>query len=169
MLKEGDVQLRRLQLKDATTLATLANNKKIWDQLRDAMPHPYAEQDATTFITSAAEENPLVTFAILYKDALCGVVSLVPQTDVYAHNAEIGYWLGESFWGKGIATIAVKLITHYGLKKLNFTRLHAGIFEHNIASMKVLEKNGFVKEGICKHAIVKNKRLLDEHRYAITE
>ena len=95
----------------------------------------------------------------------CGIIGLIIQEDVYAKTAEIGYWLGEQFWGKGIMTKAVELMTEYGFGKLKLVRIYTGIFEYNITSMKVLEKNGYVKEGIFKKAIYKNRKTWDEHRY----
>ena len=90
---------------------------------------------------------------------------MVIQKDVYQKSAEIGYWIGEPFWGKGIATKAVELITKYGFDELNLNRIYTGVFEYNIVSMKVLEKNGFQKEGIFKNAVLKNDKVYDEHRF----
>ena len=92
-------------------------------------------------------------------------IGLTIQKDVYKKSAEIGYWIGEPFWGNGIATKAVELITEYGFNKLALNRVYAGVFEYNITSMKVLEKNGYKKEGIFKNAILKNDKVYDEHRF----
>src|SRR5688500_13637193 len=166
-LKDGNILLRGLFDNDKSRMTELANNKKVWNNLRDYMPNPYSENDAINFISFVARENPPCTFAIVYNDEFCGVIGLIPQKDIYRISAEIGYWLGEPYWGKGIATRAVKLITYYGLNELNFTRLYTGVFEYNLASMKVLEKNGYVKEGVFRKALIKNDRIWDEHRYAI--
>src|SRR5437763_13691048 len=104
MLTQDDIILRKLTIKDKDSLALLANNKKIWDNLRDYLPFPYTENHAADFIDLVKDENPITTFAIDYQDQLCGVISLVKQQDVYRLSAEIGYWIGESFWNKGIAT-----------------------------------------------------------------
>jgi len=85
---------------------------------------------------------------------------------VYSKSAEIGYWVGEPFRNKGIVTAAVKLMTEYGFNTLNLIRVHTGIFEYNTASMRVLEKNGFDKEGVFKRSVFKNGKIWDEHRYA---
>lgn len=166
MLQEGPVKLRSLAMSDKQNLAALANNKKVWDNLRDYMPYPYSESDAADFIQLTAKEDPTVTFAIEYVDELCGVIGLVPQQDVYRKTAEIGYWLGEPFWGKGIASAAIKLITTYGFQQADLIRIHTGVFEYNTGSMRVLEKNGFKKEGIFKCSVIKNGKIWDEHRYA---
>jgi RimJ/RimL family protein N-acetyltransferase len=95
------------------------------------------------------------------------MIGLHPQKDVYRLSAELGYWIGEPFWGNGIATKAVELILKYGFETLNLNRIYAGVFEHNIASMRVLEKCDFVKEGIAKQAVIKNNKVIDEHKFAI--
>jgi len=159
------IELRPLKLSDKTQLAKLANNKNIWDNLRDFIPYPYEETDAEFFINSTKEEEPKQTFGIEYKGELSGVIGLVIQKDVYKKSAEIGYWIGEPFWGNGIATKAVELITEYGFNKLGLNRIYSGVFEYNVASMKVLEKNGYEKEGIFKNAILKNDEICDEHRF----
>ena len=162
---EENIKIRPLKLSDKTQLSKLANNKKIWDNLRHYIPFPYSESDADFFINLTKKENPKQTFAIEYKGKLSGVIGLVIQKDVYQKSAEIGYWVGEPFWGNGIATNAVKLITEYGFNKLGLNRIYTGVFAYNIASMAVLEKNGYEKEGIFKNAIIKNNKVCDEHRF----
>ncbi len=162
-----EVRLRRLRLADISELTRLANNRRIWDNVKDYFPHPYLEKDAEFFIRSKASEDPQITFAIEYHGSLVGVVGLEPQSDVYAHTCEIGYWLGEEFWGKGIATYAVMLATDYAFQTLAMYRIYAGVFEHNEASMKVLEKAGFVKEATLKGAIKKNAVIINEELYSI--
>ncbi len=166
MLQDKNILLRSLKDDDAEELAQLANNKKLWDNVRDILPHPYTIDDAVFFINLNKNKSPQFNFAIEYDGNFCGMIGLVPQQDVYRRTAEIGYWLGEPFWGKGIATIAVNLITDYGFNELDFIRIHTGIFEYNIASMKVLEKNGFKKDGVFENNIYKNGKLWNEHRYS---
>ncbi len=166
MLQNGNIILRALTDEDAPALAQLANNKKIWDNVRDILPHPYGIDDAIFFVNLTKQENPQCSFAIEYENQFCGMVGLVPQQDVYRLTAEIGYWMGEPFWGKGIATKAVKLVTEYGFNALGFVRIHTGIFEHNIGSIKVLEKNGYKKECVFEKSIIKNGKILNEHRYS---
>ncbi len=164
-MKPEEIKLRELYLSDKSQLAKLANNKKIGDNLRDSFPYPYSEKDAELFINLTKEEYPKQNFAIQYGADLCGVIGLVIQNDIYSNSAEIGYWIGESFWGKGIATKAIELITNYGFEDLNLIRIYAGVFEFNIASMKALENNGYKTEGVFKKAVFKNNKVLDEHRY----
>lgn len=166
-IKENQVLLRSLTMADAAPMALLANNKKIWDNVRDYMPYPYSEQNGREFIDMVQKEDRPMTFGISYKGRLAGVIGLVPQEDIYRKTAEVGYWLGEPFWGKGIATQAVKMITKYGFEQMDFIRIYAGIFEYNIGSMRVLEKNGYIKEAIFEKALIKNDQIWAEHRYAI--
>jgi [ribosomal protein S5]-alanine N-acetyltransferase len=166
MLREQDILLRPLTDDDKTAMAKLLNNKKVWDNLRDYIPYPYSESDAQFFIDLVKIEKPQMTFSIDFKEEFCGIIGLVGQKDVYQKTAEIGYWIGEPFWNKGIATTAVKLITEYGLNQLNFIRIHTGVFEYNLGSMKVLEKNGYEKDGIFKKSVFKNGKVWNEHRYS---
>lgn len=168
MLQEGNIILRPPGEKDTNILAALANNKNVSSYLRDYFPFPYNVKDAETFINQSKLQNPVTTFAIEFVGKFCGIIGLVKQHDVYRKSAEIGYWLGEPYWNKGIITIAVKLITGYGLNQLELIRIFASVFENNTASMRALERNGYRKEGILKKAILKNEQVWDEHRYAIT-
>jgi len=157
--------LRRLQHKDKEQLATIANNRKIWENLREKFPHPYSLDDAEFFINLVSDEDPHVTFAIEYDNKFAGIIGILPMDDVYKRTAEIGYWLGEPYWGKGIISEACQLVTDYSFNTLNFVRLHTGVFEHNIGSMKVLERCGYEKEAVFKNNIWKDGKLMDEHRY----
>lgn len=161
------IQLRPFRTEDAEAVAGLCNNQKIYDNLRDLFPHPYTLQDARDFIRHCQVHDPVLNFAIQYKEELAGAVGLLPQTDVYTGTAEIGYWLGEPFWGKGIMAEAVRQMVDYGFNTLGLRRIFTGVFEHNRRSMRVLEKAGFVREGIAKKALVKNGIIRDEHRFAI--
>jgi len=166
MLQHEKIILRPLNNNDSTELALLANNKKIWDNLRDYIPFPYTINDAISFINMVKDQKPFMTFAIEFDGHLCGVIGLVAQKDVYRKTAEVGYWIGEPYWNKGIATVAVKLITEYGFDQLDYVRIHTGVFEYNTGSMKVLEKNGYKKDGIFETAILKNSQIWNEHRFS---
>ncbi len=159
------VKLRKLETSDTKEVAILMNNKKIWDNLRNHIPFPYTETDAENFIELVKDDNSQKTFAIEYNNKFCGIISLILLTDIYDNSAELGYWVGEPFWNKGITSETVKQISDYGFNKLKLRRIFANVFEFNIASMKVLEKNGYLKEGILIKAVLKNKKVLDEHRY----
>jgi len=169
VIKESHFLLRQIKLNDRKELAEIANNKKIWLNLRDKFPHPYSIDDADFYINMKLEEKTQFSFAIEYKDHFVGMIGLLPMNDIYRKTSEIGYWLGEPYWGKGIMTEACKLVTHYGLHTLDFHRLHTDVFEHNIGSMKVLENCGYKKEGIFEKSIIKDEVIYDEHRYAIVK
>ena len=165
-LIEGPVRLRALRYSDRENLAELANNINIWNTLRDMFPHPYTIKDAENFVDMVKQQEPQVTFAIEYEFKFVGVIGIIPQPDVYRKSAEIGYWIGEPYWNRGIATTALKLATKYAFKDLKLVRLFAGVFEGNDGSRKVLEKSGYTLEGVSKKAVFKNQKLIDEYRYA---
>ena len=165
-IHSGHLTLRSFLEEDQTRLADLCNNPKIWNNVRDYFPSPYTIQHAAEFITLCRQEIPQTTFAIEYKGELAGCIGLTPQTDVYRLNAEIGYWIGEPYWGCGIATKAVELITAYGFEKLGLIRIYSGVFDFNKASQRVMEKAGFQLECISEKSIVKNGVVCNEHRYA---
>jgi len=166
---DDDVVLRELTAADLPKLAEYSNNRKVADNLRDAFPHPYTIADAERFLAMANAREPKTIMAIEYKGDYCGNTSLTVGTDVYRKNAEIAYFVAEPYWGKGIATRVVKLITAWGFRRLDVVRIFAGVFSFNTASQRVLEKCGFVKEAVLKKAIFKNGRLWDEVRFALLE
>jgi ribosomal-protein-alanine N-acetyltransferase len=165
-LSSGIIVLRPLRLSDAKRLAELANNEKISCNLRDGFPHPYTLADAENFLEKFTNQDPVTFFGIDYDGEYVGNISLVPGQDVYRKSAEIGYFIGEPYWNKGIVTTAVNLITEYGFNHLDIIRIHTGVFEYNPASMHVLEKCGFVKECIFRKSVIKQGKLWNEVRYA---
>ena len=165
-LRSGNIVLRPLRLADVKRLTELANNEKISRNLRDGFPHPYTEEDAENFLQKFTNQNPVTFFGIDYNNEYVGNIGLVPGHDVYRKSAEIGYFIGEPYWNKGIVTTAVTLITEYGFNHLDIIRIHTGVFEYNEASMHVLEKCGFVKEGVFRKSVLKQGNLWDEVRYA---
>ncbi len=168
MLQLEDVILRKATRNDRYDLSVLANNKKIFDNLRDMMPYPYTLKDAEYFIDLIQDENPINNFAITFQYKFCGMIGVRPMTDVYRYSAEIGYWIGEPYWNKGIGTKAIGLCTQYAFDQLKMYRVFANVFEYNTTSIKVLEKNGFTLEGIGKKSVFKNGKIYDDYRYAKT-
>lgn len=166
-MKNNKVSIRRLNKNDKRVLANLANNKEIFNNVRDFFPFPYHEKDAEGFIELCSKEDPPVSFGIEYNGDLAGVAGLVLQYDIYRKSAEIGYWIGEPYWNKGIATHAVKLIIAYAFDTLKLLKLYCGVFDTNTASQKVVEKCGFEKEGILKKQLIKNNQIMDEYRYGL--
>lgn len=108
-----------------------------------------------------------MTFGIFREKELCGVIGLKPQSDIYRMSVEVGYWIGEPYWGQGIAHQALEQIISFGFAELSINRIFAAVFSQNAASIKVLEKAGFQKEGILKKAVFKNGEFLDEIRYGL--
>lgn len=159
-----EVHLREWRTEEAELLAKLANNKKIADNMRDIFPYPYTIQDASQWIALNETRIPKNTFAIEANGVFAGGCGIHPKDDVLRHSAEIGYWIAEPFWGKGIATDAVKqLLEITSIQFPNIVRLYAEVFEHNKASMRVLEKNGFYLECIRKKAVIKNNFVMDDY------
>ncbi|HEX2934854.1 MAG TPA: GNAT family protein [Bacteroidales bacterium] len=158
--------LRKFSLKDAQSLAQQANNKNIADYLRDIFPHPYTTKDAYFYIEHAANDLRNLILAIDVDGKAVGSIGIHPQTDVYRKNAELGYWLGEQYWGRGIVTEAVKAITEYGFKNYSLHRIYADVFENNAGSARVLEKAGFTREAVHRKAVIKNGVIMDEYVYA---
>lgn len=162
-----DVSLRRLERADAASMSVLANNPAIARNLRNVFPHPYTIEDAVFYIEKAREGAWGYCRAILHCETFAGVISLMPQEDIYRHTAEIGYWLGEPYWHKGITTEAIRLVCRHAFTETSIIRIYAGVFSSNRFSAAALVKNGFVLEGIKKKAVLKHNELFDEHFYAL--
>jgi RimJ/RimL family protein N-acetyltransferase len=153
-------------LSDARSIALHANNRKIWVNLRDSFPHPYRLQDAREFISHARSQKPEAAFAIAVEGRAVGAIGFKLLPDVERVSAEIGYWLGEALWGRGIATEALVAMTRYGVEAYGLTRVFAVPFEWNTASMRVLTKAGYVLEGCMRRSAIKDGRIVDQFLYA---
>jgi [ribosomal protein S5]-alanine N-acetyltransferase len=158
--------VRTWRMSDAESIAGHANNRKIWSNLRDAFPHPYSLQDAREFLKSMRTRTPETTFAIEVDGEAAGSVGFVLHHDVERVSAEIGYWLAEPFWGRGIATEALGAITDHAIAAHNLTRVYALPFAWNTASCRVLEKNGYVLEGRLRRSAIKDGVITDQLQYA---
>jgi ribosomal-protein-alanine N-acetyltransferase len=152
---------------DAASIAGYANNIRIWRNLRDVFPHPYSETDARDFIRQVLDGQFSHAFAIEIQDRAAGTVSLLIKNDVYAHTAELGYWLAEPFWNQGIMSDVIGEVILWGFNTLDIVRIEAEVFETNPASMRVLEKNGFRCEGRLRKRVAKAGRILDAFLYAL--
>ncbi|RNA63621.1 N-acetyltransferase [Chryseobacterium nematophagum] len=162
---EDVIILRKLSVRDTEVLSTLANNRNIWNNMRDIFPHPYTIDDAKNFIAMVSKEDVPLTFGIDFNNQLVGVISFIRQPDVYRKSIEIGFWIGEEYWKKGITSTSIKKMIDYAENSLDVNRIFANVFEHNIASMKVLKKNGFIEEGISIDAVYKNNQFHNLHRF----
>ena len=157
--------LRDWTLDDASSLVLHANNPRIAAMMRDGFPSPYTLADACSFIAMAMDRSQHLFLAIDIGGTAVGGIGIQPMDDVRRRTAEIGYWLSETLWGQGIVTDAVRSLVPVAFGMYDIVRLQAGIFSTNTASMRVLEKCGFVREAIHAKAITKNGVLLDEVVY----
>jgi RimJ/RimL family protein N-acetyltransferase len=162
-------ELREWQLSDAASLAENANNIHVWNNVRDCFPHPYSEEDGRQFIGMVpGKPQPATDMAIVIDGKVVGGIGIVLQTDVERISAEIGYWLGENCWNKGVMTEAVREMVFYiFLHFPELRKIYAPVFGFNIASQRVLQKVGFEREGILKQAAIKNGEMTDLHYYSI--
>lgn len=159
--------LRAWRRSDIPSLVRYANNRKIWLNLRDVFPHPYMHAEAEKWIAICeSNQGPATQFAIELQDEAIGGIGCRLLDDVNCKTAEVGYWLGEPFWGRGIATAALKQTTNYAFEIFSVERLQASVFEWNPASARVLEKAGYVLEGRLRRSIFKDGRLADSLLYA---
>lgn len=159
----SNIVLRPWQKQDAQELAAVANNRKIWNNVRDALPSPYTVMDALQWIAHVNNQKPVVNFAIIYEGKVVGSIGCQPKEDIARKNIEIGYFVGEPYWGKGIATAAVALLLAFIAAKLDVVRVESHVFAQNKSSMKVLQKNGFYLEAIHRRAVIKNNEILDDY------
>lgn len=162
-------KIRKWELSDATDLALALSNKKIQDNLRDGLPYPYTEQDGKDYIAAmlCANEDDTFAFAITVDNKVIGSIGVFRQENIHKRTAELGYYIAEEYWGKGIMTEAVKQICAYVFDTSDMIRIYAEPFAHNSASIRVLEKAGFQYEGTLRRNAVKNGRVIDMKMYSL--
>jgi [ribosomal protein S5]-alanine N-acetyltransferase len=161
--------LRPWRTGDEPALAEIANNRKIWINLRDLFPHPYTLRDAQTWVAQTAGEDPTRNFAVETESRLAGGIGLDLKSGNSRLTAQVGYWLGESFWGRGLAAEALRAVTDYAFARFDLRRLEAGVFEWNPASTRVLEKCGFSLEGRLLKAATKDGKTIDVLLYTFVK
>lgn len=162
-----EFQLRPFVTADVPSLVKYGNNKKIFDNLTDAFPYPYTEEKAQQFIAMANSHHPPHILAIEINGEICGALGLHAQTDVHRMNMELGYWLAEPYWGKGIMSKAIPRMVAYGFANWDISRIFARPYGRNIASQKALEKAGFILEAKLEKTLFKNGNAEDEFIYAV--
>lgn len=150
---------------DAPSLAANGNNRRIWVNLRDRFPHPFTAEGGRMYINYCIEADE-PSFAIEVDGQAIGGISLHLGQDVERIGAELGYWIGEPYWGRGIATAAIKLIVDYGFRERALLRIWAVPFATNLASCRALEKNGFTREGTLRSSAIKDGKVCDQHMYS---
>lgn len=166
-LRAGEARIRHWRREDAPALARHADNRRIWRNVRDHFPYPYTLADAELWIERVlAGPEPRTQFAIEVDGEAAGGIGVFLQEDVARRSAEIGYWLGEAHWGRGIMTDAVRHFTDYAFATYDLLRLYALVFEWNTGSCRVLEKAGYLLEGRLRRAVVKDGQVLDQFVYA---
>ncbi len=162
----GEYRIRDWVDGDAQSVARYANNRNIARWLRDAFPCPYTSSDAQAFLSVVAVQEVRTTFALATAEEAIGGIGLQFGADIHRFTAELGYWLGEPFWGRGIMTDAVRLFTGWAFESFAIHRIHAQPFTSNRASVRVLEKAGFQREGCLRASAFKEGRIMDQFLYA---
>jgi ribosomal-protein-alanine N-acetyltransferase len=159
-------EIRSWRAADLESLVKYANNRNIWISVRDRFPHPYTRGAGRQFIRTTRRSDPETVFAIAVGREAVGGIGFMLQGDVDRVSAEIGYWVGEPFWGRGIASEALIAITRYAIERHGLTRVFAVPFASNLASCRVLEKAGYVLEGRLRRSAVKDGAIIDQLQYA---
>lgn len=168
-LELSQCSVRDWRPSDARSLQHHADSHAVWRQLRDRFPHPYTRRDADVFLAGACGATPRTTFAIDVQGDAVGGIGLRLGDDVARASAEVGYWLGEQFWGRGIMTEVLRAVTEQAIHRFGIHRVYALPFAENVASARVLEKAGFTREGTLRRSALKDGRILDQAIYAITD
>jgi len=166
LLDLGDVKVRSWRKDDLKSLIRHADNPKIAANLRDQFPHPYTRRDALDFLDYAQTQEPECAFAIECGGEAVGGVGFLLGRDIARMSAEVGYWLSEDYWGRGIATRVVSAMSDWAFETYRLTRVFAMAFAHNAASIRVLEKSGFEREGVLRRSAIKNGVVLDQVLFA---
>ena len=159
--------LRPWRRNDLDSLVRHGNSRNVWLGVRDQFPHPYTREAGRTWIDAATSERPPTALAVEVGGEAAGGIGVVPGRDVNRHTGEIGYWLGEALWNRGIATAAVRGFLPWAAETFDLHRIFAETFATNPASMRVLEKCGFVREGVLREHALKDRKYVDEVVYGL--
>ena len=162
----GDLRVRSWRSNDLDALVRYADNPKIAANLRDQFPHPYTRSSGAAYLAQMRSAAVEISFAIEFESEAVGGIGFKLGTDIARLSAEMGYWLGEPFWGRGLMTRAVLAASEWGFSHYKLSRIYAMAFSHNVGSMRVLEKAGFQREGLLRRSAVKNGIILDQVLYA---
>ena len=164
-----ECKIREWKLEDADGLAEMLNNKNILNNLRDGLPYPYTKSDAEEYITSmlSADKTKTFAFAITADDKVVGSIGVFRCDNIHFRTAEMGYYVGEPYWGKGLGTSAVKQASSYVFEHTDIIRIFAEPFAYNMASCRVLEKSGFKFEGLLRNNAFKNGKVVDMKMYSL--
>ena len=157
------MEFREYSLEYAADLSVIRNTAAVLDNGYDKTPNPFTTKDAVIFISEQTDIKPARRFLIFQDNRLAGEIGITIKEDVFRLNAEIGYFIAEAFWGRGLATAAIKKMTDYAFENFNVIRIVAGVFDFNKASMRALEKNGYFLESIRRNAVIKNGKIIDDY------
>ena len=166
LLDLGDLRVRNWRKDDLDALLRHANNEKIADNLRDQFPYPYTRRDGIEYLNYERSMDPPMAFAIEYGGEPVGGIGFKVGLDIARLSVEMGYWIAEPLWGRGLTTRAVAATSDWAFENYKVVRIFATVFSHNVASMRVLEKSSFVREGILRRSAVKKGVILDQVLYA---
>lgn len=167
--RNGNFLLREWRLEDAVSLARNISNINIWNNVRDGLPYPYTERNAEEYLHVVSEKPYVQDLAIVIDHEAVGGIGFIPLCDVERYSAEIGYWLGEDYWNRGIMSEAIRQVVEYVFRETDIIRLFASVYEYNPASMRVLEKAGFTRQAVLRKAAVKNGKVIDMHYFDIVK
>ena len=159
--------VRSWEWRDRNAIVRHANNRNVWINLRDRFPYPYADTDARNWLDLVVGHQPETNFAIAVAGEAVGGIGFILQPDVARRSAEIGYWLGEEFWGRGIVSEALIAVTDHAFANHDLCRIYAHVFDWNRASARVLEKAGYEFEGRMRKSVTKDGQTIDQLMYAI--
>ena len=164
-----ECQLRKWRAEDTANLAAALNNRNILKNLRDGLPYPYTKKDADDFIAAmlGADADETYAFAIAVEDNVIGSIGAFRKDNIHRCTAEMGYYIAEPFWGKGLGTSAIQLMCRYLFGHTDLIRIFAEPFAYNLASCRILEKNGFICEGTLRSNAVKDGKILDMRMYSL--
>lgn len=166
LLDLGDLRIREWRRDDLESLLRYANNPKIAANLRDQFPHPYTRREGIDYLNYVRSCHVPLSFAIEFAGEAVGGIGFKQGIDIARLSLEMGYWLGEPFWGRGLTTRAVAASSDWAFDNYKVVRIYAMTFAHNVASVRVLEKSGFQREGILRRSAIKNGLILDQVMYA---
>lgn len=169
-LVQPNCVVRDWRVEDAPSLSRHADNRKIWANVRDRFPSPYTIEDAEEWVRHCVRALPATDFAIEVNGEVVGGIGVMLREDVERVSAELGFWLGEAAWGRGVMTDAVSVFVPWAFERFSLTRIFAHVFAYNVASARVLEKSGFTREVLLRRAVIKDGKVLDEWLFArVTE
>src|SRR5262245_53627661 len=168
-IKLDHCTIREFQASDKAELVRLANDWEVTKNMRDVFPHPYTDADAEAWFAELESGKRPANFAIAVGERIAGGIGFYFRDDVHYRSAEVGYWLGREYWGRGIATAAIRAFTQYGFVAHDLLRIYGCVFSSNPASMRVLEKCGYAREGVLRKSVVKKGQVLDMVMYAMTD